>query len=53
MLHIGAGVQTLSYADIGVKTLCYIKGQFCIEIGTIYLCAFVVFLAMNKNQMFV
>ena len=27
MLHIEAGVQTLSYTDIGVKTLCYIKGR--------------------------
>jgi hypothetical protein len=27
MLHIEAGVQTLSYTDIGVNTLCYIKGQ--------------------------
>ena len=27
MLHIEAGVQTLSYTDIGVKNLCYVKGQ--------------------------
>jgi hypothetical protein len=27
MFHIGAGVKTLSYTDIGVKNLCYIKGQ--------------------------
>jgi hypothetical protein len=27
VLHIEAGVQTLSYTDIGVKNLCYVKGQ--------------------------
>jgi hypothetical protein len=27
MLHMEAGVQTLSYTDIGVKNLCYVKGQ--------------------------
>ena len=27
MFHIEAGVQTLSYTDIGVKNLCYVKGQ--------------------------
>ena len=27
MLHIGAGVETLSYTDIGVNALCYTQGQ--------------------------
>jgi hypothetical protein len=27
MLHKWAGVQTLSYTDIGVNNLCYVKGR--------------------------
>ena len=26
MLHKGAGVETLSYTDIGMNNLCYISG---------------------------
>ena len=31
MLHVGAGVNTLSYTDIGMNALCYI---YYIYIGT-------------------
>jgi hypothetical protein len=36
MLHIEAGVQTLSYTDIGVKNLCYVKGRGFIVGGLRY-----------------
>ena len=52
-------LEVLQYDDdslmLSFKVLynCNMSIKFCIEIGSIYLCAFVVFLTVDKNQMFV